>query len=92
MNSKPKYCSLPRKKKLWIYDPCGLFNNMFNIIPNPNMSKIEKVNTLTRLVLWIFLILVFFKYPKSLEFLMLSIIIILLLYFITTKEGFHHLP
>ena len=81
------YCSLPKKNRIWVFDLCTLLTNYWRIVPTENMSKNEKANTLTRLVLFIFLLMVIFKYPRALEFLLLAIIIILILYFVSTRES-----
>lgn len=83
-----QYCSLPKKNRIWVFEPCTLITNFWKIIPTENMSKNEKVNTLTRLVLVIFFLMVLFRYPRAIDFLLLSIIIILILYFVSTKENF----
>ena len=72
-------------KKIWIEDLCVLFEHS-TILPTKTMSRNEKVNSITRLILLIFTIMVILKYPYSVNFLCLSIIIILILYFLTVKE------
>jgi hypothetical protein len=72
-------------KKVWIEDLCSIFNKR-DIIPNVTMTKNEKINTITRLVILVFILMVITKYPYSITFLLLSLIIILILYFINTKE------
>lgn len=72
-------------KKIWLEDICAIFDNG-DLLPTKTMSKNEKVNSITRLVLLIFTGMVVLKYPYALNFLCLAIIIILILYFLTVKE------
>lgn len=72
-------------RKIWLEDVCALFDNN-DILPTKTMSKNEKVNSITRLILLIFTGMVILKYPYAINFLCLSIIIILILYFLTVKE------
>jgi len=80
-------CSVSRKcnKKIWIEDICALFDNG-DLLPTKTMSRNEKMNSITRMILVIFSAMVVLKYPYTLNFLCLSIIIILILYFLTVKE------
>ncbi len=85
------HCRLKGKKgekissELWIDNPCVLFN--INIIPTKKMSTNERTNTITRLIIIITMIMLFFKYPHSIKFFALSIIIILILYFSNNKQS-----
>lgn len=74
-----------KKPKVWMEDLCSIFDKQ-DIIPTPKMSKCEKINTITRLVLVIFTIMTITKYHYSITFLALALIIILILYFINSKE------
>jgi hypothetical protein len=76
----------------WGKDPCSLFSNL-SIIPCPEMSKDEKLNSITRLVLLICLVLYFMEYKNWLVILVISLSIILLVY-VTSKnrEGFTLTP
>lgn len=80
-------CSISKKcnKKIWLEDIYVLSDNI-DFIPTKTMTRNEKINSITRLILLIFAGMVIFKYPYSLNFLCLSIIIILILYFLTIKE------
>lgn len=80
-------CSVSRKcnRKIWLEDVWALFDNG-DLLPTKTMSRNEKMNSITRLILLIFTGMVVLKYPYSLNFLCLSIIIILILYFLTVKE------
>jgi hypothetical protein len=85
-------CSIYKKcnKKSWIEDFCSILDRP-DIIPNDTMSKGENINTITRLTILIFLIMCVFNYKHSLNFLTISIIIILILYFINTKEHYNNM-
>ena len=74
-----------KKPKVWMDDLCAIFDKP-EIIPIGTMTKNEKINAITRLVLVIFVIMSIVKYPYSVTFLALALIIILILYFINTKE------
>jgi len=80
-------CSIGKKcnRKIWIEDIYALFDSS-EIFPIKTMSRNEKVNSITRLILVIFVGMVVLKYPYALNFLCLSVIIILILYFLTVKE------
>jgi hypothetical protein len=73
-----------KNHKVWTDDFCSLLNNI-DIIPTKNMSKNEKINAITRMILVVFIIMVIMKYRYSLIFLILALLI-LILYFINTKE------
>lgn len=70
------------QKKFWIKDPCVLFSDP-QIIPTSSMTKAEKLNALSRLVIVIAIGMYFMKYENWLIFLTLSLLIIILLYFST---------
>ena len=83
MNCSSRNCN----EKIWVEDFFVLLERQ-TLIPSHSMSRNEKVNTITRLILLIFIVMVILKYPHSLNFLSLSIIIILILYFLRVKENF----
>ncbi len=76
----------------WGKDPCALFSSL-SIIPCPEMTKDEKLNSLTRLVLLVCLILYFLEYKNWITILIISLAVILLIY-VTSKnrEGFTLTP
>ena len=85
-------CSLYKKcnKKSWFDDFFSIFDRP-DIIPTQTMTRGEVVNSVTRLVLMIFIFMNIFKYKYSLIFLSISFIIILILYFINTKENYSNM-
>ena len=85
MSEYNQYCSLPKKNKLWINDPITLVCEWNKIIPSENMCKNEKVNTITRLIIYVFILMMLFNYSKSFEFLLTSLIITLILYYVSLQ-------
>lgn len=85
MNKNVTNKKVRRNKKVWIEDPFAICDNI-DIIPDKNMTKHERINTITRLVFLVFVIMLLARYPYSLNFLALALIIILILYFLNTKE------
>lgn len=76
----------------WIYEPKTLFekNNYCKIIPVHDMTMIEKLNTLTRLLFYLTIIFVLFFKPKYANVTILLIIVLIIFYFFTRKEYFHN--
>jgi multisubunit Na+/H+ antiporter MnhF subunit len=74
------------KEQIWMEHPWDLLD--VNIFPSVSMTIDQRVNALTRLVIIVFLILIAIKYPYSIHFLLFSILIILILYFVSSKEPF----
>ena len=80
------------KEKFWLEDPKYLFS-ILKIIPKENMSLESQMNSLTRLVVCVFLILYLIGYKQSFLFLLLSLFFIIILYYLqkakmTTRENF----
>jgi len=71
--------------KFWLNNPKVLLDNL-KIIPKADMNIDDQMNCLTRLVILIFLILFLFGYQQSLLFLILSIIFIIILYYIKNNK------
>lgn len=65
--------------KFWIDEPCVLFTEL-SIIPTKDMSRNEKLNALTRLVLLIAAGLWVAKYKQWKAFLLLGILFVVLVY------------
>ena len=81
------------KEKFWLEDPKYLFS-ILKIIPKENMSLESQMNSLTRLVVCVFLILYLLGYKQSFLFLLLSLFFIIILYYLqksrmTTYENFN---
>lgn len=69
----------------WVEDPCELFSS-WAILPTTKMSKQEKLNALTRLVLVTAVIMYALKYDMWLTFLILALLLLVVLNY-GTKEG-----
>lgn len=72
--------------KFWIKDPCILFSNP-QIFPTQNMTKAEKLNALTRLVIIIAIGMYFLKYDNWMVFLLISLLVIILLYYSSNRPS-----
>lgn len=64
----------------WTSNPVKLFEDI-NVIPNENQPYDQRMNTLTRLILLIAIVLYLFKVNGSLQFLIIGIVIIIILYY-----------
>jgi hypothetical protein len=79
-----------RKNKLWLENISNLVCS-FNLIPLEGMSLAEQMNSLTRLVIIIFFVLILLDFNFSGIFLLLSLSFIIILYYIqkNNMERFH---
>lgn len=75
------------KTSFWVEDPCILFSDMY-LFPTKNMTKVEKLNALTRLAIVIAIIMYFMKYEHWFTFLALSILLIIILNYSGSFEKF----
>lgn len=78
--------------KFWLENPNYLLCDL-KLIPKPNMTLEEQMNCISRLVILTFLMLYLIGYKQSVLFLILSIIFIIILYYLqknkmTTCENF----
>lgn len=73
--------------KIWIQDPSILFTDLV-FFPTADMNREQKFNALTRLAIIIAIIMYAMDYKHWLNFLLISVIIILILYF-TNKDTPH---
>lgn len=71
--------------KLWLEKPSNLFCS-FNVVPLSHMTLEEQLNAITRLVLFVFLILVLLNFKHSSLFLLLSLLFIIILYYIQRNQ------
>jgi hypothetical protein len=69
----------------WLENPITLCKSG-TIIPKNHMSKEDQVNSITRLVIFIFLIMYLLDVKHSFLFLLLSIFFIIILYYLQKKE------
>lgn len=65
--------------KFWLDDPCILVTDLA-ILPTQKMSKAEKLNALTRLVIIVGLCMYFAKYRQWATFIVCGVLLIILLY------------
>ena len=79
-----------KKNKLWLENISNLFCTC-NLIPLNGMSLAEQMNSLSRLVIVIFFVLYLFKFKCSGLFLLISLLFIIILYYIqkNNMEQFH---
>ena len=70
-----------QKNKLWIENISNLFCS-YTLIPMAGMSLAQQMNSLTRLVIFIFMILLTTGFEYSVLFLLLSLLFIIILYYI----------
>ena len=73
-----------KEVKFWLEDPSILLTDTV-LVPTSCMTKVEKLNALTRLVLIITGVLYFMKNDEYLKFLLISLIIIVVIY-VSTKD------
>ena len=70
---------------MWLENPIEIFCST-NIVPMTDMRIEEQMNSLTRLVIVISLILFLFGFKYSLLFLLLSLLFIIIIYYIQKKQ------
>lgn len=76
---------MPSDEKFWLESPATLFREM-RIIPKDNMSLPEQMNALSRLVILFFFVLHLTGYKDALLFLFMSLIFIIILYYIQKRS------
>jgi hypothetical protein len=64
------------KEKFWVHDPCVLVTDL-RFVPTANMTKDEKLNALTRLIVIVAVVLYFMKVTQWSIFLLVSLLVIL---------------
>lgn len=72
------------RNKFWIYDPRELFCNM-HIIPLSGATSEDQLNSITRLVLIVSLVVAIFDWKQGLSFFFSSILIVIIIYFVERK-------
>lgn len=73
--------------KFWVKDPCILLTDMA-LFPTKNMTKAEKLNALTRLAIAIAIVMYFVKYEYWFQFLVLTVLFIIVLNFTSGNETY----
>ena len=74
-----------KKKKFWVENITNLFCD-FTILPLDNMKLSEKMNALTRFIILITIILLLINFNHTILFFLVSILFIIILYYIQTKQ------
>ena len=74
-----------QKNKFWLEKPINLFCTM-DVIPLDDMNIAEQMNSLSRLVLIVFFILTLINFKYNILFLLLSLLFIIILYYIQRKQ------
>ena len=69
----------------WLENPFVLLKDI-KFIPKSTMSKEEQMNCITRLVIFLFLLLYLANYKHSFLFFILSIIFIIILYYLQKRQ------
>jgi hypothetical protein len=64
----------------WVSNPVKLFEDI-NVIPNEKQPYDQRMNTLTRLILLLAIVLYLFKVKGSLQFLIFGVVFIIILYY-----------
>ena len=72
--------------ELWYKNLLILLNNPLDFIPQSNANRIDNINSLARLGIYIFFIIIIFKI--NYKYLSISIIIIIISLFLATTENF----
>jgi hypothetical protein len=75
----------PRLPQMWVDNPIELFQDV-NIIPSSNQSFSNRINTLTRLVIVIAIVMSVMKYQYTNEFLIFGFFVIIILAY-TQRDG-----
>jgi hypothetical protein len=74
----------------WIKKPSIIFEDYYKIIPTPNMSRIEQMNTISRLILYYMLLIIIFNRNSTIIlYCIIALIMICVIYFIysTNEKG-----
>ena len=74
------------KKKFWLENPFSLFSNMEKIVPLKSMCLSDQMNSLTRITIFIALILFLVKPTSSIIFLIVSLLFIIIVYYIQKRD------
>ena len=69
------------KNKFWLENPVQLFCS-YDLIPLDSMSLSEQMNALSRLVFFVSIILLLLGFKQSILFLLISLVFIIIIYYI----------
>jgi hypothetical protein len=69
--------------EFWIYNPYILLKNYSTLLPTNNMTRVEQMNTVTRFMIYVLILLILFDSKNEfLIYIILIIIMIIVVYFI----------
>lgn len=77
-----------QKNRFWLERPINLFCDM-SIIPLDNMNISEQMNSITRLIILVFFVLLLVNFKYSLLFFLISLLLIIILYYIQRNQMKH---
>ncbi|BCS83070.1 hypothetical protein QLL95_gp1053 [Cotonvirus japonicus] len=83
------YDSHESNDQFWIYDPMILFKNgnFYKIIPTKNMTQVQVLNALTRLFLYITIILLIIPIISDYAYIsIICILVIIIIYFVSNDQ------
>lgn len=74
-------------EKFWTEDPSVIYKNYYIILPTPNMTRIQQLNTSTRFLIYFILLCVLFGIDSSIIIcLLIGIILIIMFYYIYISD------
>ena len=74
-----------KKTKFWLERPINLLCN-YDIVPLNSMGIPEQMNAITRLIIIIFILLTLMNFSQSILFLLISLVLIIILYYIQRNQ------
>ncbi len=77
------------KEVFWLKEPSVLLTEM-KFIPKEDMTLEEQLNTVTRLIIVVFIVMLILKYKHALTFLMIALIIIIIYYYSQKRKRKHY--
>jgi len=82
-------CNEDCNKRIWLQSPGCLFTD-FRIIPTGGMTLAEKVNTITRLIIIIFIIMLIVRFKYAIHFLIIALVILIIAYYSRKRADKNH--
>ena len=82
------------KERFWLYDPTILFDSedIFNVLPLPNLTDTQKLNAITRMIIILSLVgFTFNRNPTILISAAISLAVIVIVYKIQVKRDMNDL-
>lgn len=81
-------CDKDCSDRFWLESPECLLRDL-NFVPNVDMTLEQRMNTITRLVIVIFIILLVVKAKYAVKFLLVSLVLIIVLYYSNVQRRGH---